>query len=144
MKKFVVILGLLFFVGFIAGCNIDSPTYVEDNFEVRVEFVTLFPNTWIPVSNVNYRWYQEIPLTAYTNTFDYTGIICYYLNEHSAWEALPSTRLFWLEDGTVYTDEIWYSHDDKFIYIDYRNTIPNKPATPKDPIKLNIVYFYEN
>lgn len=134
----IVVTSLLF----IYSCN-DNPVY-NDNYysNIHTEFYNLSPGGWRVVPDNSIQWFQEfrLPISGF-GSFDYAGVMCYYLNQHDAWEALPSTRIFWNENDVVYSDELWFSHNLEFLYIDYRNTIPGVASPPKDNIRIKAVYF---
>jgi hypothetical protein len=125
----------------IYGCN-NNPVYQDYYANVRSEFYTLSPAKWMQAQGSAIQWYQEfnLPVSRFNN-LDNIGVMVYYLNQYNAWEALPSTRIFWTDKGVVYSDELWFSHNTEFLYIDYRNTIPGVAAPPKDPIQIKAVYF---
>jgi len=140
LAVFIILFGLIF-----TSCN-ESPVY-NDNYyaNIRTEFYTLSPGLWKPVDGSSIQWFQEfrLPVTGFGD-FDYAGVMVYYLNQFDAWEALPSTRIFWTDKDVVYSDEIWFSHNREFLYIDYRNTIPGVASSPKDPMRIKAVYFDNN
>ncbi len=44
MKKNLYLLGFIIFVSIIINsCTIENPTYIDDNEDIRVEYVTLYP-----------------------------------------------------------------------------------------------------
>jgi len=141
MKKYIVSFTFLIIV-VLSGCT-SNPVY-NDNYyaNVHTEFHTLHPGDWKVVPNTSIQWYQEfrLPMSGFEN-FDYAGVMVYYLNQYEAWEALPSTRIFWTDDDVVYSDELWFSHNLEFLYLDYRNTIPGAALPPKDPIRIKAIYF---
>ncbi|MBX3044786.1 MAG: hypothetical protein KIT33_06455 [Candidatus Kapabacteria bacterium] len=141
MKRISVLIAT-FLVILIIGCT-ENPVY-NDNYyaNIRTEFYTLNPNGWRQVPNNSIQWYQEfrLPTSGFSN-YDYVGVMVYYLNQFDAWEALPSTRIFWTDNDVVYSDELWFSHNLQFLYIDYRNTIPGIATAPKDAMRIKAVYF---
>ncbi len=143
MKIRITILLLLLTV--IMSCN-DNPVY-NDNYysNIITEFYTLHPGNWKVVPETSIQWYQDFALpTTKINNFDFAGVMVYYLNQYDAWEALPSTRIFWTDKDVVYSDELWFSNNLDYLFIDYRNTIPGIASPPKDIMKIKAVYFDNN
>ena len=143
MKKYLFLFGLVISTILLNSCVESSPTYTTNYYaNFWVEFYTLDKTKWIPVEGVNYQWFQEFKLTKKTfQGYKNTGIMCFYKNQYGAWEALPSTRIFWTDKNVVYSDELWYSHDDEYIYFDYRNTIPDNPVTPGSDLEIKAVFY---
>lgn len=137
MKKGLFI---LFFVIIAMGCN-DTP--VENNYQTDIitEFYTLNPGNWLNSEGSSIQWFQEFALPNRVGNSDYAGVMVYYLNQYSSWEALPSTRIFWTDKDVVYSDELWFSYNLDYLYIDYRNTIPGIATPPKDIIKIKAIYI---
>ena len=137
------LLALWFVIGLtISACN-DNPVYNENYYaNIKTEFYTLESYNWLRVPDNSYQWFQEfrLPQTGFTN-FDKAGVMCYYLNQLNAWEALPYTRIFWTDNDVVYSRELWFSHDLDFIYFDFRNTIPGIALPPDHKIVIKAVYF---
>ncbi len=138
MKKYILISILLLSL---FSCN-DNVVNNEYYSNIKTEFYTLNPSNWIAVKGSNIQWYQEFKLPTYKfSDPDKMGVMCYYLNQYDAWEALPSTRIFWTENDVVYSDELWFSHNLEYLYIDYRNTIPGIASPPKDKILIKAIFF---
>lgn len=137
------LLALWFVIGLtISACN-ENPVYNNNYYaNIRTEFYSLEPYNWLPVPDKPIQWFQEfrLPQTGITN-YDYAGVMCYYMNDDKAWEALPSTRVFWTKDDVVYSDEFWFSNDLEFLYIDFRNTIPGIATPPNYRMRIKAVYF---
>jgi len=125
----------------VASCR-ETPVTNEYTNNIFTEFYTLNSNNWLQVADSKIQWYQEfgLPLSKLTDV-EKIGVMCYYLNQHDSWEALPSTRIFWNDKDVVYSDELWFSHNLNYLYIDYRNTIPGVAAPPKDNMLIKVVYF---
>ncbi len=140
MKKIFL---LLILTAFLFSCNYNP---VEENYyaTVKTEFYTLLPGKWMAVQGSSIQWFQEfrLPTQHFENT-DKIGVMVYYLNQFDAWEALPSTRIFWTDKDVVYSDELWFSHNLEFLYIDYRNTVPGVAAPPKDAMRIKAIFFDE-
>lgn len=138
MKKYILI-SILLLALFSCNDNVVNNEYYSN---IKTEFYTLNPSNWIAVKGSNIQWYQEFKLPTYKfSDPDKMGVMCYYLNQFDAWEALPSTRIFWTENDVVYSDELWFSHNLEYLYIDYRNTIPGVASPPKDKILIKAIYF---
>lgn len=138
--KLIIILVVM---AMIASCS-DSGNNNTHNYyaNIKTEFYTLHAGNWKLTEGSTIQWYQQFALPKSDfNDFDYAGVMCYYLNQYGAWEALPSTRIFWTDNDVVYSDELWFSNDLNYLYIDYRNTIPGPASPPKDPLKIKAVYF---
>jgi hypothetical protein len=137
----------LFFVSAVIASSCNSNPVYNNNYyaNIRTEFYSLEPFNWLPVPNESIQWFQEfrLPQSGITN-YEYAGVMCYYLNQENAWEALPSTRVFWTDNDVVYSDELWFSHNLEYLYIDYRNTIPGIATPPKDRMRIKAVYFDNN
>jgi len=143
MKIFLKITILFVLLVSISGCFEENPTYIE-NYEINMhtEYFTLQPNFWVQDENSNFQWFQKyaVPVHKLYNPQN-MAVLCYYRNRYGSWEALPSTRIFWNDAGEIYSDEIWFSHDADFVYIDYRNTIPTNPLPPQDPLLMKVVFI---
>lgn len=138
MKKYILI-SILLLALFSCNDNVVNNEYYSN---IKTEFYTLNPSSWIAVKGSNIQWYQEFKLPTYKfSDPDKMGVMCYYLNQFDAWEALPSTRIFWTENDVVYSDELWFSHNLEYLYIDYRNTIPGIASPPKDKILIKAIFF---
>lgn len=143
MKIFLKITILFVLLVSISGCFEENPTYIE-NYEINMhtEYFTLQPNFWVQDENSNFQWFQKyaVPVHKLYNPQN-MAVLCDYRNRYGSWEALPSTRIFWNDAGVIYSDEIWFSHDADFVYIDYRNTIPTNPLPPQDPLLMKVVFI---
>jgi hypothetical protein len=137
---FIIIFAALAFG--MSGCYTENPTYYEGgNAFIWTELFNVQPGSWNADPTDNFRWYFEYPIASniYSN-WDLATVLVYYRNENDAWEALPSSRLFWTEDGVVYSDELWYSYtNDYIIAIDYRNTHPTNAQPPTGPMSFKAV-----
>lgn len=125
----------------ITSCE-DKVVNTENNYNIFSEFYTLSPNNWQQVPDSKIQWFQEfnLPISKLSDV-EKAGVMCYYLNQFDAWEAMPSTRVFWNDKDVVYSDELWFSHNLNYLYIDYRNTIPGVAAPPKDQMLIKAVFF---
>lgn len=142
MKIFNAI-AVIFVAVTLSACFEQNPTYIE-NYEMNMhtEYFTLQPNNWVQDEFTKFQWFQEYKYSR-SKFFNpqHMLVLCYYMNRYEAWEALPSTRIFWTDAGELYSDELWFSHDAEKVYIDYRNTIPKNPLPPADPIKMKVVFI---
>lgn len=142
MKMKIVFLSVISLLIILNSCT-ETPVYNNYyNSNFITQFYTLTPGNWKQVPDNSIQWFQEFPLpTGAFRDFDQAGVMCYYLNQFDSWEALPSTRIFWTDNDVVYSDELWFSNNKDFLYIDYRNTIPGVAAPPKDNLLIKAVYF---
>lgn len=143
MKIYSKITILLLLLIALSGCFEENPTYIE-NYEINMvtEYFTLQTDSWLQDESSSIQWFQKYPVPK-NKLFNpqHMSVMCYYYNRYDAWEALPSTRIFWTDQGELYSDELWFSHDADFVYIDYRNTYPLSSTSPQDPLSMKVVFI---
>ncbi len=127
----------------------DSTYYQGGNAEVRRDNIVLPYDNWVPNKDYDYQWYQEFQLSGW-NLSENGVIVAFQKNRYGSWESLPMSTVLWTENGTIYSEELWYSFTDdgRFLVFDYRNTHPETPMPPTVdiPIKLFIIddYLYSS
>ena len=156
MKTVTKLLGLTLIISMtvlLSSCA-DDPVYHNDyyeggNAEIQKDNILLTYDSWIENSDFDYQWYQEFQLSGYNLSADGV-VLAFQKNVYNAWESLPMTTVLWTEDGTTYSEELWYSFTEngEFLVFDYRNTHPIMPTAPsvEIPIKLYIIdeYLYSS
>lgn len=128
----------------VVSCTTDNiVTYQEGgDAEYTVEYALIDPSAWVPVSLEDpYSWKltHEIKSPVSNNIGEDGAILCFFRKSNSNWEMMPSTAVYWTEEGTTYSEEYWYSHDDDYIDFFYRYTEPNVSSKPVDRIEVKMV-----
>lgn len=141
MKKMFSLFAIFTFL-FLLSCDDDSnvTNYNGGNADIFIDIINVPANSWIVNTGYDYQWYQEFILSGRDRSLgEYGTLIAYIKNQYGAWESLPYTSVMWTDDQIVYSEEMWYSYDDEYFFIDFRNTHPYNPAPPLNDIQIKIV-----
>lgn len=141
--KFAPIILIILAITF-ASCSDDTVTYIEGgNADYLVEYAIIDPTAWQPVSlDDPFSWTVAhlIKSPASHNIGEKGAVFCYYRKPGiSSWEMMPSTAVYWTEEGTVYSEEYWFAYDNNYVDFYYRYTEPDVNSRPISRIEVKIV-----
>lgn len=141
MKKIILLISIsLSIILFSCGDDHSVTNYNGGNADIYIDYITLQPQDWLINNDYEFQWFQEFVLDRFSPALAEEGtVIAYIQNQYGAWEVLPISTLLWTEDGTVYSEELWYSYNSEYIFFDFRNTHPYEPLPPANAMNIKLI-----